>query len=87
MRGSDTSYDAAKSIAGGAEAMRVKCLEVIRQNGSATCDEVETQLDGRHQTISARVRELVQLGFIYDTGERRKTRSGRSARVYKAVEL
>lgn len=36
----------------------------------------------RHQTASARVRELVLAGLIEDTGKRRKTRSGRGARVY-----
>jgi len=51
-----------------------------------TCDEVELQLYLRHQTASARVRELAQKGHIKDSGERRATRSGRTAIVWVAVE-
>lgn len=50
-------------------------------NGS-TCDEVEYSLALTHQCASARVRELVRKGRLSDSGERRRTRSGRTARVY-----
>lgn len=48
-----------------------------------TCDEMERMLDLKHQTLSARVRELWQEGFLKKAGERR-TRSGRWATVYRA---
>jgi hypothetical protein len=53
-----------------------------RKHFGATCDEVEQALEGRHQTISARIRELVLMHFIIDSKVRRLTRSGRLARVY-----
>jgi DNA-binding PadR family transcriptional regulator len=48
-----------------------------------TTDAVERQLRGRHQTISARVHELEQDGFIEDSKLRRKTSSGHPAIVYR----
>jgi hypothetical protein len=47
-----------------------------------TCDEVEQALDRTHQSISARVNQLRDSGWIVDSGERRKTRSGRNAVVW-----
>lgn len=49
-----------------------------------TCDEVETLLQFSHQTASARIRDLSKGGFLVDSGLRRKTRTGRSATVWKA---
>lgn len=49
-----------------------------------TCDEIEISLDMRHQTASARIRDLVLDNLIFDTHLRRKTRSGHTARVYRA---
>jgi hypothetical protein len=86
VRGSDTSEAAADSVATGAALLRERVYRVIAERDGATCDEVEAQIDGRHQTVSARVRELVQLGRIVDTGQRRPTRSGRAARVYRVRE-
>lgn len=48
----------------------------------ATCDEIEVRYDMRHQTASARITALQKKGIIYDSGQRRKTRSGRSAIVW-----
>lgn len=50
-----------------------------------TDDEVEVALDMRHQTASARRRELVKAGRVRDTGRRRNTRSGRPATVWEAL--
>lgn len=81
--GSDTSREAAESIAPVSSAIRVRIYEWIRARGrrGATCDEVEEALGLRHQTASARVRELVRSGALVDSGQRRRTRSGRTARV------
>jgi len=80
----DTSKEAAEKILPKAGSLQRLVLGVVRSRRplGATCDEVEDVLKGLHQTISARVRELVQLGFIKDSGRRRTTRSGRKARVY-----
>lgn len=53
----------------------------------ATCDEVEVVLGLRHQTASARIRDLVIAKRIFDTGRRRLTRSGRKARIYFPIAL
>jgi len=79
----DTSIAAANSIANGVEQLRARVLVEIRERGGATCDEVEVALEFRHQTTSARIRELTIEGKIHDSGERRLTRSGRKAVVWK----
>jgi predicted transcriptional regulator len=82
VSGCDTSESAADSMTGHVTALRAKVLQQIKTMRDATCDEVEAKLGMSHQTASARIRELSLMGFIEDTGTRRKTRSGRSARVY-----
>lgn len=82
---SDTSIGAADSLTDITVAtLRGKIYALIEGFGAsgATCDEVETYLGLRHQTASARIRELVLIGKIFDTGWRRLTRSGRKARIY-----
>ena len=79
---SDTSREAAVSMSHVAHALRTKAYNYIVSHEGATCDEIENALNMRHQTASARVRELVLLGVIVNSGQRRKTRSGRSASVW-----
>jgi hypothetical protein len=88
VAGSDTSRDAAKRSDNSAGAIRIKILNYIESTGSrgATCDEVEETMQLKHQTASARIRELVLDDKIIDTGLRRKTRSGSGARIYVPVE-
>lgn len=52
-----------------------------------TDDEIEVVTGLKHQTASARRRELVLLSQVVDSGERRKTRSGRLATVWRVVEV
>lgn len=78
----ETSIIAARSVAESADQMRSRVLVAIREAGGATCDEVEVSLGFRHQTASARIRELQLEGKVYDSGTRRKTRSGRPAVVW-----
>jgi len=87
VRGSDTSRAAADSF-GDDDLSRQKRLIMGRfetKPDGLTCDEIEVVLGFRHQTASARIRELVLTGFLLDTGRRRHTRSGRPARVYAVV--
>lgn len=81
-----TSREAYESILESLPRMRQKVFEIIFDQGIVghTCDEIERVLGGRHQSISARVTELHQAGHIVDNGERRRTRSGRSAVVWVA---
>jgi hypothetical protein len=87
VAGSDTSAAAADSIKHDAKHLRAACFVHVIGSGDVgmTCDEVEVAMRGRHQTISARIRELVCEGRIIDSGRRRATRSGRKAAVYIAT--
>jgi hypothetical protein len=81
--GIDTSEAAAESIAESVTALRRKVLNAVKAaHDGVTCDQVEARLNMRHQTASARIRELSLLGLIEISVVRRKTRSGRYARVY-----
>lgn len=55
-----------------------------------TCDAIEHAMRRSHQSVSARVNDLMTAGWIYDSGRRMKTRSNRPAVVWspttKAVE-
>ena len=83
--GSDTSFHAAESMRQGAETLRAKVFALIFAAGKKgmTCDELEAATGLRHQTASARVNELHRDKHIKDSGERRRTRSGRYACVWR----
>lgn len=86
VRESETSIAAASSIDASRKTMLAKVFSHIKSRGAhgATDDEIEIALDWRHQTVSARRRELVLGNHIVDSGERRATRSGRTASVWRA---
>lgn len=84
VEGSDTSAAAAEQAHPNVGRMQARILEAIRWAADGmTCDDLEALTGYPHQSCSARVRELVLLGRIYDTGDRRKTRLQRLARIYK----
>lgn len=80
--GTDTSRKAASSMIGHARTLRRRIVMEISRRSSATCDEIEIALGLSHQTASARIRELTQDGLLRVTSKRRRTISGRLARVY-----
>ena len=82
--GSDTSYDAAKSIEEHLPHLERLVRLKIQEAGAAgrTDDEIEEMTGLRHQSASARRRGLVLKNLIVDSGTRRKTRSGRFAAVW-----
>jgi hypothetical protein len=61
-----------------------KVLAAIRDT-PRTCDELEQALGLTHQTCSAAVNSLMNAGLIVASGYR-KTRSGRSARVWREAQ-
>lgn len=85
--GSDTSEAAAHSMRPHVVSIEARVLCAIQTCGcyGSTADEIESQLESRHATISARVNALMRAGKIVDSGRRRKTRSGRLAVVWTAV--
>lgn len=87
VRSSDTSVAAGKSIEphlGRLEFLVLYRIASCPTNG-LTCDDVECLEGLSHQTVSARIRRLAQLGRIVDSGLRRKTRSGRAAIVWRVA--
>jgi len=87
VRKSRTSKAAATSIEPVAGTVRAIVLAYIRGRGDygATCEEVECGAQLKHQTASARVRELAQAGLIADSNTMRTTSSGRFAVVWRAA--
>jgi hypothetical protein len=81
----DTSAQAAASLPNIA-GMALQCFDEIALAGGLTVDQLEFLLNGRHQTISARVNDLVNKGWVVDSGKRRKTRSNRNAIVWVVSE-
>lgn len=84
---SETSLEAHKSQKDKAPGDGTKILQFIAASTATgcTCDEVETLLQFSHQTASARIRDLALAHRIKDSGLRRKTRTGRTATVWKVV--
>lgn len=86
VRDSDTSREAAESMHEAAPSIRERIYSWIERRGrfGATADEVEAKSGIRNQTITARIRELELSERLTKTEDKRKTRSGRNARVYVA---
>jgi hypothetical protein len=81
----ETSHEAAESI--DTTELEHIVYEVIKQfpNGCIGDDVVKMLPQYGIQTISPRYAPLIRKGWIVDTGEKRKARSGRSQRVMKVV--
>jgi Fic family protein len=63
--------------------LRARIRNVISESRDGlTCDEVEVLTGLKHQTASARIRELALLGVIQENGKR-PTRSGRNAVIWR----
>ncbi len=94
----ETSEAAAKSFT--KKELNGMCFEVLRtvmlSDDGLTCEQVEKRLSMKHQTVSARLRDLITaqppyLQFRADpfTGKekRRANESGRTAKIYYAASL
>lgn len=80
--GTETSRLAAGQV-GDRRPIHERIVALLQQRPQ-TCGELEAQLVGTHQGISARVRELVIGGVIEDTGHTRANPvTGRRARIYR----
>lgn len=81
---SPTSRAAAAEGVERAETARERVYDWIARRGGAgaTDDEIEAALGMRHQTASARRRELVLAGRVFDSGCTRPTRSGAGAAIW-----
>lgn len=72
VKGSETSKAAADKMDESAPSMRARIYRYIKANGPVTCGEVELALNMRHQSCSARIRELVLGKWIKPNGNQRK---------------
>lgn len=79
-----TSRDAALSMIPSAETLRMAVLAYIDEQGpaGATDEEIQLALSMEGNTERPRRRELVQAGVVADSGARRKTSTGRAAKVW-----
>jgi hypothetical protein len=76
----ETSRDAYESV--DVSHQRGKVLAMIKRLGGSTCDEAQVLLSMPHQSCSPCFTWLSKDGQIYDSGQRRVTRSGRKAIVW-----
>jgi len=80
----DTQDEAWSSVQPRIGTINAKVLAALEELPS-TCDELEQRLGLSHQTCSASVNNLMNVGLIVAYGYR-KTRSGRSARVWEVAK-
>jgi len=66
------------------EKRRSRILRLIDERRGLTCDEIEIETGGLHQTVSSAITALRRRGKLHDTGERRATRYGCQAIVWGA---
>lgn len=79
-----TSRDAYQSV--DVTHLRGKVLAMLKRLKGATCDEAQTLLGMTHQSCSPCFTWLSKDGQIYDSGQRRVTRSGRKAIVWRVSD-
>jgi hypothetical protein len=85
--GNPYSHAAHDSIEHRKELDFTRILKVLHDNPHGlTCEEVEIELEMKHQTCSARFTDMKKLGWIIWCGER-VTSSGRSAGVWRMAPL
>jgi len=77
----DTQDEAFRDSKDMAFGLRWAILEMLEERPS-TCDELELACNRTHQSVSAAINGLMRDGEIRAAGTR-KTRSGRSARVWE----
>lgn len=81
---SGTSAESAARMAGTSEAMRLRCLAVLKSY-QYTADELAEHLGLSILSIRPRVSELKALKQIVATGARRPNSSGHNATVWRAI--
>ena len=82
----DTSWLAAAMAPGRRRTDRLRALEIHRANPDGLTDyELADLMDRQQNSAGKRRGELVQLGFVEDSGRRRPAPSGASAIVWRVV--
>lgn len=80
-----TSHEAARSMRDSVAALHAQILNALERIGGAGSAEQIADAIGTldHVQVGKRLKELQRAGQITDTGETRRNRSGRSARVMR----
>jgi len=60
-------------------------MKSLEDLGEVTCQRIEGYIDRDHQAVSGNLRHLVEKNLVEDSGRRGKTRSGRSAILWRIV--
>lgn len=84
VRGSATSKAAADAIRPERQKKLAQVYDWLRLNGPATDEEMQDGIPMSPNTQRPRRVELVALGRVYATTDRRQTRAGREATVWAA---
>ena len=81
----DTSHQAAESMADEAESQRRRILACLRYYGAMTADALDEVLELRLTSAGRRLPELEEADLVTLTGGKALTRSGRQARLWRAI--
>jgi predicted ArsR family transcriptional regulator len=79
----DTSQLAAERTAPRASDLRNLVLKTLREDGPGTVHEITARLGLTVPSVQPRFSELKRMGFVVDTGSRRRNASGHSAAVFR----
>ena len=87
-RGQETSARAAASNQQKARGQAITLLRLVKAKDAAglTCDELEQVTGWSHQTVSARLYQMEQRGWLERPGHTRATRTGSQAKAYILTE-
>lgn len=85
QRHSETSREAAESMRLDTSTLQLRLLLWLEKHGPATDETMQWDIPMSANTQRPRRVEVVRLGLVRDSGEKRKTRSGRSAVVWEVV--
>jgi hypothetical protein len=79
----DTAKEASEDASRKAPSQRRRVWEALKTLGSATDYEISVHLGILRSSAAKRRQELSDLGFVVDTGQRRKTDTGSNAVVWR----
>ena len=86
VAGSATSQAAAASLDRSLTGMREQVFDVLCARGKAACFQIQEEFpDWADKTASARISELVIMGYVYDTGEKITNPRGIKVKVWAPV--
>lgn len=83
----ETSHEAAASMREGAETHRRRILHTLRAHGPKTGDGLDEHFGWNHATANRRLPELREAGQVEMLTKTALTRSGRRARLWRALPL